>query len=116
MVFAILASLIWHVFWLTAVKVIIIPNKVEPVKFSKVSFLGPILAKGTIEVKVAQKRSPLEKRYLLTIADSQFPREENMQKDLRAVSGDRVLGNEKLNLFVDEAVSGQKLEPNPVLE
>ncbi|MDD5421988.1 MAG: hypothetical protein PHT32_01000 [Candidatus Omnitrophica bacterium] len=60
---ALLISLVWHIFWLSAVKIVAASKEYGPVKFSKVSFLGPILESGSVEMRVAPKsRSPLEQK------------------------------------------------------
>ena len=113
----IVISFAMHILWLSAVKVVVSTNRFEVVKFSKVSFLGPILAKGAIEVKVSQKRFFLERRYLSAIARAQFMESEIKEKTvLRRSPGERILYDENLNIFVDEAVSGSKLEPAAALD
>lgn len=115
LIIAISVSFIWHIFWLSAVKVVIVPNKIEPVRFSKVSFLGPILSRGIIEAKAVQERSILEKRYLYAIAKARFKNgigSEMLSSSVRA----GIFSEERLNPFIDEALSGSKLEPSRVLE
>jgi len=68
LILAILFSAVWHLFWLSAFTVVIVPKTAKPVKFSGVSFLGPILDRGALSVSVApRQRSPLEERYLTEI-------------------------------------------------
>ncbi len=64
-VIAIAASIMLHLFWISAVKIVTGPSKDGCVKFSKVSFLGPASGGGgLLEFKVAPKSiSFLEKRY-----------------------------------------------------
>ena len=105
-----------HIFWLSVIKVVVMPSKAEPIKFSKVSFLGPILERGGMEVRVQPKSlSYLEKRYLAGI-DSISDRERKRAKPSHAryAGLDRdfdLLNNEKLAYLIDEAVSGLKSEP-----
>ncbi|MFA6320840.1 MAG: hypothetical protein WCY36_03175 [Candidatus Omnitrophota bacterium] len=62
---AIIASFLWHIFCLSAVKIVSRADSVQPVKFSKVSFLGPFLGKGGMDLQVRPKeRAFLEKRFL----------------------------------------------------
>jgi hypothetical protein len=62
---AVIVSAIWHLFWLSAITVVSSPQAGPRVKFSKVSFLGPILEAAPTQMQAAPaERSPLEKRYL----------------------------------------------------
>ena len=64
-VFAILFSAIWHIFWLSAFTVVVVPKFKKPVKFSSVSFLGPILDRSVLNVDVKPHESTAqEARYL----------------------------------------------------
>ena len=64
-VLAILASLVWHLFWLSTIAIISNPTNARSAKFSKVSFLGPLLGKSSMELQARPKeRSFLEMRYL----------------------------------------------------
>ena len=112
-ILAIFLSFLWHIFWLSIIKVVVIPNRTEPVKFSKVSFLGPILERSAIELRVEPKdRSFLEKRYLSAI--KKLPSTETgTGKDLREEPNKDFdfLHDEKLSGLIDEAVGGPKLEP-----
>lgn len=65
---AILFSAIWHIFWISSVSVVVVPKAEIKVKFSGVSFLGPILDRGILKVNVEpRERTVLEKRYLADI-------------------------------------------------
>jgi len=114
-IFAIAVSFAWHIFWLSAVKVIVSPSKIKSVKFSKVAFLGPILTRVAMEVRVEPKvHSFLETRYLTSVKNITAYKPEQL-KDLEA-KGDAgrqfyLPDNEKMAYFIDEAVSGGKLEP-----
>lgn len=67
-IYAILFSAIWHIFWISSVSVVVVPKAERKVKFSGVSFLGPILDKGILKVSVEpRERTVLEKRYLADI-------------------------------------------------
>lgn len=116
LILAIAASFVWHVLWLSVIKVVAAPNSAQTVKFSKISFLGPILAKGSLEVRSEpQLRSILEKRYLSEVG--QLPRRQleelkisGLQYGMRA--GPSGLQDDgKLAYAIDEAVAGQKMEP-----
>ena len=71
LIFAILFSAVWHLFWLSALTVVVVPKDTKPPKFSSVSFLGPILDESVLAVSaVRHERSVLEKRYLSSIENS----------------------------------------------
>ena len=62
---AILISLVWHLFWISAVRIVYKADDTDRVKFSKVSFLGPIFEGRVANISAQPKeRSFLEKRYL----------------------------------------------------
>ena len=62
---AILFSAMWHIFWLSSVSVVVVPKAAKQIKFSGVSFLGPILDRGVLKVSVEpHEHTILEKRYL----------------------------------------------------
>ena len=113
---AILVSLGWHLFWLSAVKVVSVPAGTGKAKFSKVSFLGPILTKVSMEVRVQPAaRSFLEKRFISAVemacAEAARRREVPDRRKAEAVTAPR-LADAKLPRVIDETVSGQKLEPD----
>ena len=65
LVAAIVFSVVWHIFWLSAFKVVVVPKVKMAVKFSNVSFLGPILERSVVSVDVKpRERTILEKNYL----------------------------------------------------
>jgi len=68
---ALIFSAVWHLFWLSALTVVIVPKDTMPPKFSSVSFLGPILGQSILEVSsAAHERSIPEKRYLSELENS----------------------------------------------
>ena len=117
---AIIISLAWHLFWVYGVTVVVDPGKTGTVKFSKISFLGPILERGALEVRVARgERTFLEKRYLAQIgrmvpliddAVIDIRPEGLIEKDIHASSGPAVAR------AVKEALSASKLEPDYGIE
>jgi hypothetical protein len=111
---AVFFSLAWHLFCLSAIR--IIPAKAEPsqAKYSKVSFLGPILSRVSIGVRAQPvKRSFLEGRYAanagkaLSAAPSSEP--SRNARDVEAAPAADV--DKKMPRLVDDAVSGLKAEP-----
>ena len=114
---ALIFSVVWHVFWLSALTVVVVPKDTKPPKFSSVSFLGPILGTSMLEVSSAvHERSVLEKRYFSEI--------ENSSSALRAQANQNVYTEADLNDGTDifesddmvtglaiSAVDGNKIEP-----
>lgn len=110
LIFAVLVSLAWHVLWLSTIK-IVAPTVREPVKFSKVAFLGPILDRGVMEVRVGQReRSFLENRYLSLMQSVSELKNHVQGGKFTETRSSRSL-NEKLIYLIDEAASGPKIEP-----
>jgi hypothetical protein len=115
LIFAIFLSFVLHLFWLSAVRVVAAPQGPRPVKFSRVSFLGPLLTKTATEVRITQRpRSFLEERYNALAGD---PLDKETGTGLNApvrydnARGSRPNFDKKIALLVDSAVSGRKLEP-----
>jgi len=68
LIFAILFSAIWHIFWLSAFKVVVVPKVKKSVKFSNVSFLGLILEKSVLNVSMSShERTKFEQKYMASI-------------------------------------------------
>jgi hypothetical protein len=117
---AIAISLFWHFFWIFGVKVIIAPKNSGTVKFSKVSFLGPILERGALEVRMAtSERSIIEKRYLTMIGSTVpvlkdeigLPEAADVpETDIHSASG------ADLSAAAREALGASKLEPDYKME
>jgi hypothetical protein len=117
---AIVISLFWHFFWMFGVKVIIAPKNSGTVKFSRISFLGPILDRGALEVRMgANERSLPEKRYLAMIgslapvlADQvEIPAAVDIvETDIHAAMASG------LTSALKEALSASKLEPDYKIE
>lgn len=112
---AILISLIWHLFWLSAVRVVTKPSKREQVKFSKVSFLGPILQRGAIDLRVRPRpKSFLEERYAgftSGLADSPARKEENRYNEYEQVTDSGAPIDKKMTDLIDEALGSSKSQP-----
>lgn len=116
LILAIFLSFVMHLFWLSAVRVVVAPQGSRQVKFSRVSFLGPLLTKTATEVRIAERpRSFLEERYN-ALAGVPAGNEVIAGRN-SAISYDNTQRSfskteEKIVLLVDGAVSGRKLEPN----
>lgn len=113
--YAILASLVLHLFWISAVKVVVSKTPQKTVKFSKVSFLGPILSRGAIELKLSpRQRSFLEKRYLAELEGlipALMPSGPGIRPEYD-MEGSPISSDRDISRFVEEAVTGVKLEPD----
>ncbi|MDD5495630.1 MAG: hypothetical protein PHP46_00845 [Candidatus Omnitrophica bacterium] len=116
-VLAILFSVVWHLFWLTAVKVVITPGKMKQATFSRVSFLGPILERGAMEVRIERPQSSvLEKRYMedleeirVDVGTFRAGRPAVGEDDTKDAFGSSA---KRLHPLIIDAVSGTKAEPN----
>lgn len=113
---AIIFSAAWHVFWLSAFTVVVVPKAVKPVKFSGVSFLGPILDRGAMKVSVMpHERSFLEKRYvadidiLLPVMSKKCAQDNYTEERL---GGSQVLsGEDAFTGLLIPAIDSVKMEP-----
>ena len=85
---AILFSAVWHIFWLSAFTVVTVPKIKKPVKFSSVSFLGPILDRGILNVNVKEREQTiLEKKYFASVVNGpDFLRGEGIARDSYVLS------------------------------
>lgn len=116
-VLAILISLIWHVAWLSMIKVVVVPNRTIPVKFSKVSFLGTLLSKGAGTPLTAQPREQafLEKHYLSNLGRGPYgdnPAEKSTYvKYERRAEESHALRDQSLKGLIEMAISDVKIEP-----
>ena len=114
--FAILASLAWHLFWLSTITIVSNPVNSRSVKFSRVSFLGPLLGKGSMGIQARPKeRSFLEMRYLGQERSLlQIPGQAVITTADKYESGNDAyhLRDERMTSLIDDALSGEKLEPS----
>ncbi|MFA5085902.1 MAG: hypothetical protein WC482_06015 [Candidatus Omnitrophota bacterium] len=114
---ALVFSVAWHLFWLSALTVVVTPKDTKPPKFSSVSFLGPILRQSTLEVNPAvHERSIPEKRYLSEIENSYILLSENVGLDTYAEAGldagtDLFEFDETLVELAILTIDGSKMEP-----
>ena len=114
---ALIFSTVWHLFWLSALTVVVVPKDIKPPKFSSVSFLGPILEASMLKVSaVAHERSIPEKRYLSEIENSSVLIGEKAgpdaytEADLDAGT-DIFESDEMLTGLAISAIDGNKMEP-----
>ena len=121
-VIAILVSAGWHIFWMSAVKVVMAPKDASAVKFSKISFLGPILGKGALEVRFETgERSLLERKFLDIISKDFYGPEEpgeeiDIEKRVSSKSASHMPGDEKLASFIEDSLGAAKAEPDYLIE
>jgi hypothetical protein len=112
-VITIAASLGLHLFWLTIVS-IVAPTVRKPVRFSRVSFLGPILSHGVTEVRIrSRERTLLEERHLERLERAADPASSPALKRPAAAGSGSAAFRKRLTSLIDTAVSGAKLEPAP---
>jgi len=108
-------SLGWHLFWMSAIKVVSSPVPSKTIKFGTVSFLGPMAARSGMEFKLSpRQRSFLEKRYMsrldaidrgkAAIADPGYA---GYEPELHTEDG--------ITGFIADAVAGSKAEPDNLM-
>ena len=114
---AILFSAVWHLFWLSVLTVVAVPKDTKPLKFSSVSFLGPILGQSMLGMSSAvHERSIPEKSYLSEIGNSSALMKEKAgpdaytEADLDAGT-DIFESDEMLTGLAISAIDGNKMEP-----
>lgn len=109
---AIAISLAWHLFWISAVTIISKPDNDRYVKFSKVSFLGPILGKGAMEVQARPKeRSFLENRYMEAVRSAVYDPVKGVTGGTGEYEGalDQYhSGSDGMSLLIDGALNAEK--------
>lgn len=115
---ALIFSAAWHLFWISALTVVVAPKDTRPLKFSSVSFLGPILAQSMLEVSPAvHERSAPEKRYLSDIKNLFIPIKTGQAGLSSYIEVDLDSGtdifeyDETLTGFLMPAIDGNKIEP-----
>jgi len=109
---ALALSLLWHLFWIAAIKVVFIPKKVELAKFSKVSFLGSAPSGMAIEARiVSHDRSFLEEGHLEALKKfSAFTAPKTMLKKAVSSEGNKAF-DRKIVPLIEKAFDGPKEEP-----
>lgn len=111
---AIIFSAVWHLFWLSALTVTVVPKDTKPPQFSSVSFLGPILDQSISVVSSAiGERSREEKRYL-----NEIGRVSEVINDKTTYAGtdsggapDLFDSDEIFSGLAVSAIDGDKIEP-----
>ena len=98
--YAILFSLIWHIFWLSSVSVVAVPKVKKQVRFSNVSFLGPIVDRPVLKVSAGPREcTALEKKYLEQMKDLSSDMARSVSSDNDAGAG---LNNEGFSVNDEE--------------
>jgi len=111
LIWAIGLSLGWHLFWMSAIKVVASPIPAKTIKFGTVSFLGPMGSRSGMEFKLSpRQRSFLEKRYLSRLdavgrwrVVSVNPEYAGYEPEFQEEGG--------ISGFIANAVAGSKMEP-----
>ncbi|MDD5428053.1 MAG: hypothetical protein PHI58_02325 [Candidatus Omnitrophica bacterium] len=112
---AVFASFLWHLFWMSAITVVSRPDSAGHVKFSKVSFLGPLLGKGDMGLQARPKEgSFLEKRYLELDRSSYYPVETTnpATDDFETDTGAYRSRDENMVMLIEDALGADKTEPS----
>ncbi|MFH1996593.1 MAG: hypothetical protein ABIJ27_06295 [Candidatus Omnitrophota bacterium] len=108
---AIALSAAWHIFWISTIKVIERPADIAAAKFPKVFFLGPILSKGLIDVRVeTRSQTFLERRFSKAV----LSREDFGSRDVAALYEDErpaIADDGALSRLIEEALGKTKLKP-----
>lgn len=103
-----------HLVWLT-VFTIVAPRTHSPVRFSRVAFLGPVLERGAMEVRMSpRERTFLENRYLDMMARSAAPDGSAPAAVLPENAASPA--DARLTDLIVSAVAGTKLEPPQEIE
>ena len=112
---ALAISLAGHLFWLSAVKIVSTPASKAPVKFSKIAFLGPILARIDMEVRASPaERSLLEIRYRNMMGEMFYDEDRSAKfadpkYESREIPG---RADQELSNVIDGVIAGEKIEPD----
>lgn len=110
-ILAVVFSLGLHLFWISSIKIVMKSGYSGPVKFSKVSFLGPVYTAGSVELKAPPKEiSFLEKRYRARIADMPAPA---VVSGFSAPEGSAGTADDKIASIIGEVLEESKSEPGP---
>lgn len=112
---AVVFSAIAHFFWISVVGVVTESSRAGPIKFSNISFLGPISSKAGFELKVKPKNASfLEKRYRRKVAVFSVSNKISPVYPAGQHDGDRSEDYENsgvLTSLIEEALGASKLEP-----
>lgn len=112
---AILVSAIWHIFWLSIVSVSTVPREIDSIRFSKVSFLGPMPASRALEMRVEPgSRSLPEKRFFKFI-ENLTPPDEFLQKTGHDIDAPYKEEDGVFTSLVKDSLAASKLEPEPAI-
>ncbi|MFA6141727.1 MAG: hypothetical protein WC738_00335 [Candidatus Omnitrophota bacterium] len=113
LIIAVALSLGLHLFWIASIKIVMKSGySGGPVKFSKVSFLGPVYMAGSVELKAPPKEiSFLEKRCRVRIASMPVPA---VASEFSAPRGIASPADDKMALIIGEVLEESKSEPSPL--
>jgi hypothetical protein len=107
---AVMASGLAHLFWISIVNVVIVPDTVKAVKFSKVYFLRPAISAGAFELNVrAREQSLVERRFSrytdIIPSGVRISRPPDFSKDFYALNEDEI------SRLAADSVSSAKILP-----
>lgn len=110
---AVMFSLAAHLFWVSAVRIEPYEAQDGPVRFSKVSFLGPIVEIGPIEFNLSPRAgSFLERRYMEEAGSRLAPPAMAAQDDYALDRSDRYFGASS-EMSIIRQISGVLAESKP---
>ena len=103
------ASGLWHLLWVSVITVVIVPENIKAVKFSKVSFLGPVISAKALDVRTASRAASFLEGRMAKYADSLSPgptirQDEDFKKDSFLLKEDESLGLIMGSLQAEKAV------------
>lgn len=109
---AIAISGITHLFWMSVISVVIVPEHVKVSRFSRVSFLSPTISTRVIEVRMrGPERSFLEKRFsdhLERIRPKPSARSEN-----EFLNDYFIVKETRMTQILIDSIAGEKSVPPP---
>lgn len=100
-----------HLFWMSVINVVIVPDTARSVKFSRVYFLKPAISVGAVELKVADRQKPLAERRLYSGHTGAIPAEAELSGAAYFSKNFYALDEGEICRMVVESVSSPKSLP-----
>lgn len=118
LILAVFISLLWHLLWMSVIKIVAKPAGYGPLKFSSVAFLGPASGTAPGEFKLTPRALTfLEKRYrdnLMKIAGDEISKNPvaGRYERYNSVTVPAVPNDGLAAYFIEKALERPKPEPN----
>ena len=111
--FAVLVSVLWHLFWFFSVTIVVAPPRKMPHAMPNIVSLGPVLDDAIFKTLV-ETRPEISKAFYRQTADFSTSTEVPAETVERYASGDvvSVPRGKKFTETLKDAVSGEKAEPD----